>query len=614
MRTLLWAAALAVAMALRDVTENDKRLAWLKEEAGLGHRRSQGKERRYNDCGSVYWLKPGECVTVTSPNFPQGYPKDSRCLWVFEGIESATKITSCCKTLHLQQSRNCKQDRLIISDGDGRKGKFCGRKRGGLAWESETGWLSLFFRSNRRGQRRGFTCNVCASACGRKNTPPTLTRIIGGAPTYPLEYPWQVGITKPLHMRPYCGGSIISDTWILTAAYCNVQVDDVVLIGAHNWCQCQPPPLRITVKQNARSSPSRTAKYTLTSHHAHQQPTLSLPTHSYERASSRQVYNSPNYNQYTRDSDIALLEVSREIPFPEDNSIAPVCLPYLNLYNVSAIATGWGVTDPEGKRSCVLRDADIPTMNYAACSQWWPGKITASMMCAGIDVKGTCANRSYIRDCRAKLHESLKVQTSVRNKVHKDSVVFKCSLVTRISELNTVSMDYPTKEKLHLVEHSVTPAPGSSEASAEKPEEANNCCFCCSYRAGSISIAIFYLVVHLCALGFVIDVLCSVGVRNIGAFGIVTLSMMTISVVLISLMLYGAVKRRHQYLLAWSVWERLNIGLGTASVVISLFFLGAFGLVGFIFIGLRILCLYVVLQYRGQLMAQPPKSEGNAQA
>lgn len=63
------------------------------------------------------------------------------------------------------------------------------------------------------------------------------------------------------------------------------------------------------------------------------------------------MYKSPDYNQYTRDSDIALLEVSREIPFPVDNSIAPVCLPYQSIYNETgrAIATGWGVTYPGNK-------------------------------------------------------------------------------------------------------------------------------------------------------------------------------------------------------------------------------------------------------------------------
>ncbi|XP_042871643.1 chymotrypsinogen A-like [Penaeus japonicus] len=180
------------------------------------------------------------------------------------------------------------------------------------------------------------------------------SRIIGGAPTYFLEYPWQVGITKPTHMRPYCGGTIISDKWILTAAHCKVKVYDVVLVGAHNWCLCQPPSMRIPVKE---------------------------------------VYPNPDYNNNTRDNDIALLRVSRDIPFPISNRIAPVCLPYptFDPVNGSAFATGWGVTYPEGKRPCVLRDVEIPTMSKDVCSFWWPGKITDRMLCAGIDFKGTCS-------------------------------------------------------------------------------------------------------------------------------------------------------------------------------------------------------------------------------
>ncbi|XP_063610772.1 lysosomal-associated transmembrane protein 4B-like isoform X2 [Penaeus indicus] len=173
-------------------------------------------------------------------------------------------------------------------------------------------------------------------------------------------------------------------------------------------------------------------------------------------------------------------------------------------------------------------------------------------------------------------------------------------------------MDYPTKEKLQLVEHSVTPAPGSSEASAEKPEEANSCCFCCSYRTGSISIAIFHLVMYLSYLGLLISVLCSRGARDVGAMFFVALSVMTISIVFISLMLHGVVKRRHQYLLAWAVWEGFIIGFETVCLVI--FSIGGIGLVGFIVPVFRGCCVFVVLQYRGQLMAQPPKSEGNAQA
>ena len=50
---------------------------------------------------------------------------------------------------------------------------------------------------------------------------PTGGRIVGGVPTYIEEHPWQVAL---LATRPdgtfFCGGSIISDHWILTAAHC----------------------------------------------------------------------------------------------------------------------------------------------------------------------------------------------------------------------------------------------------------------------------------------------------------------------------------------------------------------------------------------------------------
>jgi len=50
-------------------------------------------------------------------------------------------------------------------------------------------------------------------------------RIVGGNEAVPGSYPWQVGITRAGWTSPYCGGSIISNIWILTAAHC---VDDKV--------------------------------------------------------------------------------------------------------------------------------------------------------------------------------------------------------------------------------------------------------------------------------------------------------------------------------------------------------------------------------------------------
>ena len=46
------------------------------------------------------------------------------------------------------------------------------------------------------------------------------SRIVGGQETEIHEYPWQVGIEWSHGSHIFCGGSIISTEWILTAAHC----------------------------------------------------------------------------------------------------------------------------------------------------------------------------------------------------------------------------------------------------------------------------------------------------------------------------------------------------------------------------------------------------------
>ena len=42
--------------------------------------------------------------------------------------------------------------------------------------------------------------------------------VINGQNTDPHEYPWQISLR--VNGRHYCGGSLISDKWVLTAAHC----------------------------------------------------------------------------------------------------------------------------------------------------------------------------------------------------------------------------------------------------------------------------------------------------------------------------------------------------------------------------------------------------------
>merc|ERR1719239_393933 len=61
-------------------------------------------------------------------------------------------------------------------------------------------------------------------------------RIVGGQETEEHEYPWQVGLVSTNGRTPWCGGTLISSTHVLTAAHCT-QTDASrirVILGEHN--------------------------------------------------------------------------------------------------------------------------------------------------------------------------------------------------------------------------------------------------------------------------------------------------------------------------------------------------------------------------------------------
>ena len=64
-----------------------------------------------------------------------------------------------------------------------------------------------------------FLGGSCNCTCGETQR---ATRIVGGEETEVSEYPWQAGLVSKGSSSVWCGGSLVSSKWVLTAAHCMV--------------------------------------------------------------------------------------------------------------------------------------------------------------------------------------------------------------------------------------------------------------------------------------------------------------------------------------------------------------------------------------------------------
>ncbi|XP_035901880.1 trypsin-1-like [Anopheles stephensi] len=187
------------------------------------------------------------------------------------------------------------------------------------------------------------TCPMCK--CGRTNR---LTRIVGGQETQVNQYPWMAMLMYSGTF--YCGGSLISDRHVLTAAHC-----------VHGF---QRSKISVVLLEHDRVSTTETM--TMTSQ------VLRIIEHN--------GYNSNNYN-----SDIAILRLATTMNI--DDKLKPVCLPTPKkpFSGYDGIVTGWGATSENGAISTNLQEVTVPIMSNADCRKtgYGPTRITDNMLCAG---------------------------------------------------------------------------------------------------------------------------------------------------------------------------------------------------------------------------------------
>uniref|UniRef100_A0A8C2JXL8 pancreatic elastase II n=1 Tax=Cyprinus carpio TaxID=7962 RepID=A0A8C2JXL8_CYPCA len=193
---------------------------------------------------------------------------------------------------------------------------------------------------------------VGAYGCGLPTYPPVITRVVGGVDVRPHSWPWQISLQYKSGSSWYhtCGGSLISDQWVLTAAHC--------------------------------ISSSRTYRVYLGKHNLKEEENGSVAI------AAGKIIVHEGWNSFNIRNDIALIKL--ESPVTPNDTITPACLPAdgnVLPHNAPCYVTGWGRLYTNGPLADILQQALLPVVDYATCSKsdWWGSQVTQNMVCAGGD-------------------------------------------------------------------------------------------------------------------------------------------------------------------------------------------------------------------------------------
>jgi len=341
-----------------------------------GSETKQGFKLKWNTA-TIASVKSG---TETSENFPDNYPNSLDKRYTIEADDTFVIEFS---SFDLEYHPSCSFDWVKIVDGDGSVllPEKCGSDIPAPV-TTNTNKAVVFFHSDGSETKQGFKLKwntvasvqsdcICGEAKREIHQEMQTNRIFGGRETEVNEYPWMARVISSYQdnngriRRGSCGGSLISDSWVVTAAHCarSEKFGDAV---------------RVEVELGQ-----------------HNRQTNALIT-TYAKAFIHEQYNMPL-------NDFALLKLDDPVDFDKNPLIRPICLPSStddDYAGSQAVLAGWGRTCETCEGSRVLLEANVTVLSRSQCQEKYDNTniyIHESMICTSTNdgnPQGSCKGDS----------------------------------------------------------------------------------------------------------------------------------------------------------------------------------------------------------------------------
>nr|XP_021331840.1 elastase 3 like isoform X1 [Danio rerio] len=193
-----------------------------------------------------------------------------------------------------------------------------------------------------------------AFGCGKPPIEPLMSRVVNGEEARPHSWPWQVSLQYQSGSSFYhtCGGSIIAENWVMTAAHCISSGRNYrVLVGKHD---------------------------------------LSVNEEGSQTISAQKIIVHEKWNSMfvALGNDIALIKLAEPVTLSDTIQLGCVPAPGDVLpNNYPCYISGWGRLSTGGALPDRLQQALMPAVDHATCSRfdWWGSSVKETMVCAGGD-------------------------------------------------------------------------------------------------------------------------------------------------------------------------------------------------------------------------------------